>query len=146
MIHTSDPRVVHAFFNDRLGLHWSEDFRGVLYVPDRFAHASASPEHVAIAVAYNSFIGRTCCMHTVIQQPEAMSRAIVRESFAYPFLRAGCEVVLALVDEANDAALDFDKRLGFEVLTRVPHGGLDGDLIILRMSRSMCRWIRQDLH
>jgi RimJ/RimL family protein N-acetyltransferase len=95
-----------------------------------------------VAVGYNGFVGRTCCMHVVVNKPEHMTRSIVREAFEYPFLRAGCEAVIGLVDSVNQAAIDFDKRLGFVEVARIAHAGLEGDLVILRMLRSECRWLR----
>lgn len=138
----TDRRTVHSFFADRLGLNWSEDFRGVLHIPRAYDNAVANMAHVGIAVGYNGFIGRTCCMHVVIQKPELMSPRIVRDAFTFPFEKCGCEAVLGMVDSTNAEALDFDRRLGFTELTRIPNGGLDGDLVIFRMLRGECRWLR----
>ena len=138
----TDRRLVHSFFFDRLGLNWSEDFRGVLHVPKAYESAPADMAHVGVAVGYNGFIGRTCCMHVVIQDPRAMSPRVVRDAFAFPFEKCGLEAVLGMVDSTNDAALDFDRRLGFTEIARIPNGGLEGDLVIFRMTRAECRWLR----
>lgn len=143
MIQTNNASTVHAFFHDRLGLHWSQDFRGVLWAPEEFRNEIASMDHVAVAVGYNAFIGRTCCMHTVIQRPDLVSGRIVREAFEFPFEVVGLEAVLALVDSDNEAALSFDTKLGFREIARVPNGGTDGDLVILQMLRADCRWLRK---
>lgn len=138
----TDRTTVQTFFADRLGLKWSDDFRGVLHVPDAYKNATASMDHVAIAVGYNGFIGRTCCMHVVIQKPEMMSPRIVREAFEFPFNTCNCVAVLGMVDSVNQAALDFDRRLGFKEIDRIPGGALEGDLVIFRMTRAECRWLR----
>lgn len=143
MIEADDRRLVHSFFADRLGLHWSDDFRGVLHVPDDCRGRPAQMADVAIAVAWNGFVGKTCCMHAVIQRPELVSPRIVRETFEFPFLKCGCEAILAFVDSTNAAALNFDRKLGFRDIATIPHGGPDADLIILQMLRSECRWLRQ---
>jgi len=142
MIETCDPNLVHAFFNNRLGLHHSADFRGVLYAQDRPDDSPIMMDDIAVAVAYNAFIGRTCCMHTVVQRPELLNRRMVLAAFQYPFTVCNCEAVLALVDSTNTAALDFDTRLGFKEIARIPNGGGDGDLIVLQMLRADCRWLR----
>lgn len=136
------PGMVAQFFEERLQLRPSEDMRGVLHVPIEWAHVTPSMDLVAVAVAYQNFIGRTCCMHTVIQKPEFVTPRVVRETFNYPFNICGLSAVLALVDSENQAALDFDSRLGFKEIYRIPEGGLEGDLIVLEMQRSKCRWIR----
>lgn len=143
MIEATDRRLVHSFFADRLGLHWSDDFRGVLHVPDYMAGQPIRMDDVAIAVGYNGFIGRTCCMHCVIQRPELVSPRIVRETFEYPFIVCNCEAVLGFVDSTNAAALKFDRKLGFRDVTVIPNGGPDGDLIQLVMTRADCRWLRK---
>lgn len=135
-------RFVHEFFHDRLGIDWSEDFRGVLHVPDHLAGTTAQMEHVGVGVAYNAFVGHTCCMHVVVQKPETLTARIIREAFAFPFNVCGCVAVLGMVDSNNQAALDFDKRLGFVEIDRIEGGALEGDLVILRMLRSECRWLR----
>jgi hypothetical protein len=143
VIQTNAAQVVHAFFADRLGLKWSEDFRGNLWVPEEHRDQPADMDHVAVAVAYNAFIGRTCCMHTVIQRPDLVSPRVVRDTFAFPFEVCNCEAVLALVDSTNDAALSFDSKLGFREIARIPNGGTDGDLVVMQMTRAECRWLRK---
>lgn len=142
MIETTVPEIVHSFFADRLGIHNSADFRGVLYAPDRPDDSPIHMGDIAVAVGYNSFIGRTCCMHTVVQKPELLNRRMVIAAFAYPFLTCGCEAVLALVDSNNAPALEFDTRLGFKEIARIPNGGPDADLVVLQMLRGDCRWLR----
>lgn len=137
----TDPGAVWQYMHDKLGLHHSADFRGVCHLADVHEGEAVTMEHVAVAVGYNGFIGRTCCMHVVIAKPALFSRAILREAFEFPFLIANCEAVLALVDSTNEAALSLDKRLGFKEISSIPNGGLDGDLVLLRMLRTECRWL-----
>lgn len=138
----TQPAMVGHYFREQLGLHPSDDFRGVCHLAPGATDGHATMDDVAIAVGYDNFIGRMCCMHVVINRPQHMSRAIVRQAFEFPFLTCDCEVVLALVDSTNQAALDFDTRLGFVEFARFPRAGLDGDMVLLRMFRTECRWLR----
>lgn len=142
MLETGARDIVYPFFANRLGLHDSVDFRGVLWTPDKPDDSPIAYDDIAVAVAYNSFVGRTCCMHTVVQRPDLLNRRMILSAFAYPFNTCGCEAVLGLVDSKNEAALSFDKRLGFVEIARIPHGGAEGDLIVLQMLRAECRWLR----
>jgi hypothetical protein len=142
VIEAREPKMVWSFFNAKLGLHHSEDFRGVMHIPQAYQGKPAVMDDVAVAVGYNAFVGHTCCMHTVIQRPDLVSPRIVREAFEYPFVVADCVAVLALVDSTNEAALKFDTKLGFKEIDRIPGGGVDGDLVIMKMLRSECRWLR----
>lgn len=137
------PKQVWQYFHIKLGLHPSDDFRGVCHLrPDLVPGQPVGMDDVAVAVAYNGFVGRTCFMHTVIPRPECVTRAIVREAFNYPFVVCGCEAIVALVDSNNDAALRFDTRLGFKEVARIANAGPEADLVIMRMLRSECRWLR----
>lgn len=142
MIENHDSHLVWSFFHQRLGVHHSNDFRGVMHVPQALAGKPPSMDDVAVAVGYNGFVGHTCCMHVVIQRPDLVSPRIVREAFEYPFIIAECVAVLALVDSTNEAALKFDTKLGFKEIDRIPHGGVDGDLVVMKMMRDECRWLR----
>jgi hypothetical protein len=140
-----EPALVGPFFSDRLKLHPSADFRGVMWLPDdRVIAAAGTPgmDDVAVAVGYNTFVGKTCCMHVVVQRPELLNRRMVRAAFEFPFNTCGCVAVLAPVDSLNSAALEFDRRLGFKPLAHIEGGGLEADLELLIMTRADCRWLR----
>lgn len=139
---TNDSQRVWEFMHAKLALHNSADFRGALWVPEEHASSAMSMDHVAVAVGYNAFIGRTCCMHVVIQAPERLTPRIVRESFRFPFELCNCNAVLGLVDSKNDAAMSFDLKLGFKQIATIPNGGIDGDLNVLQMLRGECRWLK----
>ncbi len=142
MIEHCDAGLALRYLNEQLGVHPSADFRGVLWVPDEYRNMLSRPEHVAVAVGYNGFVGKTCCMHVVITRPELVTPRVVRRAFEYPFEKADCVAVIALVDSDNAAALRFDTRLGFREVDRIPGGGITGDLVVMRMLRSECRWLR----
>lgn len=143
MIKETNRDLVHGYFHHHLGLHKSVDFRGCLYVPQEYSGVPRSIEHVAVAVAYNCFVGKTCCMHSVITRPDLVSKSVVRETFEYPFMVCGCEAIIALVDSTNAQALKFNTKLGFKEVHRIPNGGPDADMIVMQMLRSECRWLRK---
>lgn len=140
-----DKDQITDFFYSRLRLSPTKDFRGVLWIPVEYRHQLALMDHVAAAVGFHTFIGRICCMHVVVQKPEYVTRRMIRDAFHYAFVEAGCEAVLGLVDTTNDAAIEFDTRLGFKKVYRIKDGGLDGDLIVYEMKRSDCRWLSKEV-
>lgn len=133
------------FFRHHLALTPSADFRAIAWVPSEFVEAKLpmKMEHVSVAVAYNAFIGYTCCIHTVIQKPEHVTPAMVRETFRYPFEELGMKVLFALVDSDNQKAIDFDTKLGFKEVNRFKNAGLDGDLILFAMTKEECPWLKK---
>lgn len=142
----TDRHLVSDYFLAKLQLQPTADFRGVLHVPSEYHDSVMSMDSVGIAVGYAGFIGRTCCMHSVITRPDLVTPRIVRETFEYPFITCGLECVLALVESTNGAALKFDKKLGFREIHRIPHGGMDDDLVVLQMLRGDCRWLDKATH
>ncbi len=80
-------------------------------------------------------------MHSAIDDPTAIDRTFVRAIFEYPFVQLKLRAVFAMVDSTNSRALDIDRRLGFKEIHRLEAAGLDGDLLILQMLPSECRWI-----
>lgn len=139
----NDRALVWEYFHTKLGINNTADFRGVLHVPVEYQGLTPSMDHVGVAICYAGFIGKTCCMHTVIPRPDLLTQRIVRESFEFPFLVCNLECVIALVDSTNAAALEFDRRLGFTEFHRIPNAGIDGDMVMLQMLRGDCRWLRK---
>jgi len=142
VIESTSCEFVWRFFNDRIGLRPSEDFRGILYVPETYRGSVTNMDHVAVGIAYNAWMGRTCFMHTIVQRPELVTRQMIRRSFEYAFDHAGCEAVLAAVESHNDNIMAVVQRLGFKHLVTIPNGSLDGDLVMLIMHRADCHWLR----
>lgn len=141
----SDRAAVFEFFKDRLAVHGSEDFRGIIWVHKDQAIPGTvmQMDQVATAVAFNGFVGKTCCMHTVIQRPECVNREMLQIAFHFAFSTCGVECIFGLVDSTNDKALEFDRRLGFKEVRRIKNAGIDGDLVILEMLKNDCRWLRK---
>ena len=142
---SADPSMVTDFFVDRLELIPGYQFKGILWIPEEFRDKPCSMEHVAVAVGFDGWIGHTCLMHVVIQKPEYLSRAIIREAFRYVFEDCKMNCVLGMVDSTNHAAVEFDTRIGFREVDRISQGGIDGDMIIFSMYKKDCRWIRKEI-
>jgi RimJ/RimL family protein N-acetyltransferase len=146
MLEVNVPSMVWEFLHDRLKLHASADFRGVLWASEDRRGTPMTMDDVAAAVGFNTFIGKTCCMHVVVQEPQHVTRKMIRDAFDYAFNVAKVEVIFGPVDSTNAAAIEFDKRIGFREIGRFPGAGLEGDLVLFAMTRDECRWIRGKEH
>lgn len=82
-----------------------------------------------------------CSMHIATAGPGSITRTYTWMCFDYVFNQLNCEVAIGLVDADNEAALAFDKRLGFQELVRIPNGAGQCDLVVLTMPRKTCRWL-----
>lgn len=125
-----------AFINTRVGVPWSSDFRAVGLVRGDLLCAVAG---------YNGFMGRACFMHGAIDDRSAIDRTFVRAIFEYPFDQCGVRYIFVAVDEQNQRSLNFCYRSGFELHDILPGGaevGSERSLLLLRMTRDQCRWLR----
>lgn len=62
--------------------------------------------------------------------------------FDYPFNKLGVNKVAGVVNSNNKELLDFNLRLGFKEEARIKDAYADGDMIVLTMERSECRWLK----
>lgn len=95
-------------------------------------------------VAYSDFNGVNILMH-VAAEPGArwMTREYLRVCFDYPFNQAKVARVTGLVGEGNKAAQKFDEHLGFELETTLSHAHPTGHLLVYRMWKGDCRFLRE---
>ena len=97
---------------------------------------------IEAAVGYKDFTGRSVCMHVAIDNPCAIHRRFVWLCFDYPFNQMGVEKVLGVVDSSNAEALNLDLKLGFRPVATVEGVYENGDMLILEMRKSQCRWLK----
>ncbi|CAB5223184.1 hypothetical protein UFOVP381_5 [uncultured Caudovirales phage] len=104
-------------------------------------------QEVEWVVGYTGFVGKTCQMHVVNLGTRRTPRKLLWAAFDYPFNQVGVEAVLGIVNSNNDSAIRFDKHLGFKEVMRLDglHDG-GGDIVIFRMNRDECRWIKEIEH
>jgi hypothetical protein len=137
--------VAFDVLTEQLDIPRSEEFRGVVFIPEDRLGQVMRREDVAVAVGYNGFLGKVCTMHVFIRDKARFTRQVIREAFRLPFQEWGMLTVLGAVDGSNTAALELDRRLGFKQAIIIAGGAEDGsDLHIMRMDRAECRWISEE--
>lgn len=92
-------------------------------------------------VIYQNYTGASIGMHVASFEDGWMNRELLWVCFHYPLVQLGCSSVLGTVPASNTKALEFDKKLGFKEVARVPAVFPDGDLVIVAMRREECRWL-----
>jgi RimJ/RimL family protein N-acetyltransferase len=95
---------------------------------------------IICAVGYDGFNGASCQMH-VSGTGNWINKEILRAAFDYPFNTCGLNMVLGLIPSGNTEAIRLNKHLGFAILHRIGGAHPDGELIIMGMYKSQCRWI-----
>ena len=97
-----------------------------------------------MVVAMNGFIGKTCQIHVAMRNDFNFTpRKLLEAVFDYTFNTAGRELLVGVVNSKNEAAMRYDKHLGFVESHRFPGVHDDGgDLVIFTMTRDQCRYLK----
>ena len=131
------------FSADPYGVFASWLCERIEYVPSPNFRSLARVEHGRIlgVVGYDSWNGASCQMH-IGGSGRWLNRRLLFAAFDYPFNVCGLNCVLGLVPSGNQAALRFDRHLGFKEVAELKGAHPDGSLFLLRMDRSDCKWLK----
>lgn len=97
---------------------------------------------LAGGVVYKDYTGKSIAMHVASFMPNWINKDLLWVCFHYPLVQLDCEVVFGPVPSTNRRALEFDRKLGFKEVARIADVFPDGDLVVLKMHREDCRWIK----
>lgn len=94
-------------------------------------------------VLYDHFNGASIAMHVAAEGKHWLNREYLWFCFYYPFEQLKVKKVIGLVPSDNEAALKFDKHLGFVEEGRIKDAHPGGDILILTMTRSQCKHLER---
>ena len=94
-------------------------------------------------VVFNDYNGVNMNMHVASDDSKRwMTRELLWLVFDYAFNQAKVERITGLVGEKNWQARKFDEHIGFTQETTLARAHPDGRLIVYRMFREDCRWLK----
>lgn len=96
---------------------------------------------IVCGVIFDSFNGRSIQIHVALEPGARMTREWFRILFDYAFNQLGVQKIIGVVDSTNQAALRFDKHIGFVEEAVIKDAGKHGDMHILTMTRQQCRFL-----
>ena len=95
-------------------------------------------------VVFSDYNGANINMHVASDGSKRwMTREFLWMVFDYPFNQAKVKRITGLVGEKNYAARKFDEHIGFVYETTLKDAHPDGGMIVYRMFREDCRWLRR---
>jgi len=97
--------------------------------------------NIVAGVMYEEFTEAS--IHATIVVEEPMTKGFVHKIFDYPFNQLGVEKIIVQVNSANKKSLELAYRLGFDEEGCIKGAYLDGDRIILTMTKDECKWIKE---
>ena len=96
---------------------------------------------IVAGVMYEEFTEAS--IHATIVAEVPMVKGFVHKIFDYPFNQLGVEKIIVQVNSANKKSLELAYRLGFDEEGCIKGAYLDGDRIILTMTKDECKWLKE---
>ena len=94
------------------------------------------------AVAYDGYNGANINIHVASDGSKRwINREFLWYVFYYPFVQLGCKRVTGVVPSYNQAAIQFDEKVGFELEATLRDAHPKGDLLIYKITPDKCRWL-----
>jgi len=93
-------------------------------------------ELVAVA-GYNLFVAKSCHAHFCILPGEKMTKDFLWFAHYFPFVQAGCAVIVALVEIANVRIRRLMKKSGYVDLATIDEGGV----MVSVLHKKDCRFL-----
>jgi RimJ/RimL family protein N-acetyltransferase len=101
---------------------------------------------IIAGVVFDDYNGVNINMHVASSKPRWMTRELLWMVFDYAFNQAKVNRITGLVGEGNTAAREFDEHIGFTLETTLKAAHPSGDLLIYRMFRDECKWLKREFH
>ena len=94
----------------------------------------------AVAV-YCGFFGKSCMIHIMSEGNHWATKSFFKELFEYPFNKLKLKVIIGTIAGNNEKALRLSRHLGFKDVAIIPDAHNEGDLVILEMRPTFCKWL-----
>ena len=96
-------------------------------------------------VVFNEYNGVNMNMHVASDgSKDWMTRELLWMVFDYAFRQAKVKRLTGLVGEGNAVSRIFTERIGFELETTLESAHPTGKLLIYRMFKDKCKWIKPE--
>ena len=99
-------------------------------------------DKLVAGVVCEGFNGASIKTHIAIDDKTYLTKTFINKIFAYPFDQLKVKKLIGIVDSSNTEALNLNKRLGFVQEGVLEGASLTGDLILMTMTKSQCRWLK----
>ena len=96
---------------------------------------------IVAGVMYEEFTEASIHATIVIEEP--MVKGFVHKIFDYPFNQLGVDKIIVQANTSNAESVNLAKRLGFTEEGMIKGAYLDGDRIILTMTKDECKWLKE---
>lgn len=133
---------------DRIG-EWVYGRMGAEWTPRRGTAIGLVDENDEIlgGMVVENWNGDNCFLHFAgNDDPRWASPRFAHFCFNYIFNTLGCKRCTGMVESTNTHVRDIDERLGFQVEALLLGAGQGCDILIYRMFKEECKWIKQEVN
>ena len=92
---------------------------------------------------YQNYTRKSIGIHVSGFKPGWISKDLLWICFHYPFVQLGCDYLFGLAPAFNLKAVEFNRKMGFTEVARIEHVYHEGDMIVFRMHRDECRFLKK---
>lgn len=93
-------------------------------------------------VVYHRWCGTSIAIHIASNGSKKwVTRDWIKAFFSYAFDQAKVNKIIAQIPEGNVQSLNFALKIGFAEETRIADAYYGSPIVVLKMTRDMCRWI-----
>lgn len=130
-IEAASQELLHEFCS-RISYSWTPSLRGI---------ALADSGVVQAVVGFDSWTPNSAQMH--VWCGGRVTRAFIKECLRYLFVTCNKGLAIGVTPGDNKDALNFNRRIGFQILFEVPNAWKVGtSMVIQQLRREDCKWLR----
>lgn len=96
------------------------------------------------AAVFNNYTGADIHVHAVSNGKKSwLTREFLWFVHYYAFHQVGVRRITGFIWESNTSAVELAKRLGAELEARLSDAADDGDVLIFKMTKNQCKWLKR---
>ena len=100
---------------------------------------------IAGIVIMDSWTPSGCQAHFAIDNPICIRRGLFREVAIHIHIACNRRYIFGLIPANNSKAYEFDLKMGFEEVARIPEGyDIGVDYIVVRLAKESNRWLPEE--
>jgi len=121
----------------------SNKYGPIVVSPDSIGLGWVQDDKLVAGVVYEEFTEASIHATIVIKHGTVMTKRFFHKIFDYPFNQLGVDKIIVQANTANVESVHLAKRLGFTEEGMIKGAYLDGDRIILTMTKDECKWLKE---
>lgn len=130
---TDDPDRVAQYVGEKVSASGFANYTGIGLEQDG---------KLIAGVLFDYYNGASMNAHIAGEGKTWLNRRFLHFIFWYPFEQLKIKRLTVLIPRSNSDSLRFVRHLGFELEATLKDAAPDGDVLLFRMFREQCKWLK----